>query len=78
MSDLTSCKPFFDYVKTWWDFFKESHKNDTIVFSRKKHKRLCHERVSLTNRIIKLKHQLLQGFSAVSYESICLESCLIA
>ena len=76
--DLISCKASFDSIKAWWDFFKASLKGDIIDFAKEKRKRLNHERVSLTNRIIKLKRQLVQGFSAVSHEIILLESRLAA
>ena len=78
ITDLSLCKTFFDSVKTWWDFFKESLRNDIITFAREKRKRLNYERVSLTNRLINLKRQLVQGFSSVSHEIIFLESRLAA
>ena len=78
IEDLTTCKASFDSVTAWWDFFKTSLKGDILGFAREKRKRLHHERVSLTNRIAKLKRQLVQGFPAVSREIIFLESSLAA
>ena len=49
-----------------------------VSFARERRKRLCHERVSLTNRLIELKCQLVQGFSLVSAEIIFIESQLAA
>ena len=78
IEDLTTCKASFDSVTAWWDFFKTSLKGDILGFAREKRKRLLHERVSLTNRIAKLKRQLVQGFPAVSREIIFFESSLAA
>lgn len=78
INDLSSCKTSFDSVKTWWEFFKNSLHADIIAFAREKQRRLNCEHISLTNRIINLKHQLVQGFSMVSHEIIFLESRLAA
>lgn len=78
INDLSSCKTSFDSVKTWWEFFKNSPHADIIAFAREKQGRLNCEHISLTNRIINLKHQLVQGFSMVSHEIIFLESRLAA
>lgn len=78
ISDLSSCKSSFDSIKDWWDFFKESLKSEIISYARGKRKRLCRERVSLTNRLIKLKRQLIQGSSFVVPEILFTEAQLAA
>ena len=50
--DLSSCLPFFDSVKLWWDFFKSSLKADIISYAKSKRKELNRERFVLTNRLI--------------------------
>ena len=76
--DLASCKTAFESVKLWWDFFKSSLKLDIISFAREKRKQLCHDRVVLTNRLIKLKQRRSNGDSSVSHEIIFTESQLSA
>lgn len=76
--DLSLCKLAFDCVKQWWDFFKSSLKTDIITFAREKRARLNRERVSLTNRLIKLKCQLIEGNSSLSPEITFIESQLAA
>lgn len=78
ISDLSLCKTRFDSITTWWDFFKASLRGDIIAFARERRRRLHRERISLTNRIISLKRQLVQGFSPVSHEILFLESRLAA
>lgn len=78
INDLSSCKTSVDSVKTRWDFFKNSLRGDIIAFAREKRRRLNCECISLTNRIINLKHQLVQGFSTVFHEITFLESRLAA
>ena len=56
----------FPSVKLWWDFFKNSLKAEIISFSRTKRKNLSHERVVLTNEIIRLKALLVCGDFSVS------------
>ena len=77
-SDLSACRFSFDSTKDWWDFFKESLKSEIISYARGKRKRLCRERVSLTNRLIKLKRQLIQGSSLVVSEILFIEAQLAA
>ena len=72
------CKSSFESVKQWWDFFKSSLGDDIIYFARLCRKHLDHERVSLTNRLINLKSQLVQGDPLVSPEIIFVESQLTA
>ena len=56
----------FPSVKLWWDFFKNSLQAEIIAFSRTKRKNLSHERVVLTNEIIRLKALLVSGDFSVS------------
>ena len=78
ISDLASCRSSFDSVKSWWDFFKCSLKTDIISFARERRKSLCRERVSLTNRLINLRRQLISGDSSVSPDIVFIESQLAA
>jgi len=78
ISDLASCKASFDSVKSWWDFFKSALKNDIIFFAWEKHRSLNQERVSLTNRLIGLRRQLIQCDFSISAEIIFLESQVAA
>ena len=56
----------FPSVKLWWDFFKNSLQAEITSFSRTKRKNLSHERVVLTNEIIRLKALLVSGDLSVS------------
>ena len=76
--DLASCKDSFDSVKSWWDFLKSSLKDDIIFLAREKRRSLSHERISLANRLIGLRRQLIQGDSSISDEIIFVESQLAA
>ena len=66
MNTLIEGIEHFPSVKLWWDFFKNSLKAEIISFSRTKRKNLSHERVVLTNEIIKLKAPLVTGDFSVS------------
>ena len=68
IEDLSDSIDAFPSVKAWWDFFKNSIKSDIIFFSRQKRRRLSHERVMLTNRIISLKRRLVSGDVSVCFE----------
>ena len=63
-------------MKTWWDFFKESLKQDIVSFAKNKRKFASRERVVLTNRLIDLKQRLVQGDAFLSSEIASLESRL--
>lgn len=78
ISDLSSCASRFTSVKIWWDFFKESLKQDIICFAKNKRKFACRERVALTNRLIVLKRRLVLGDIFLSSEIASLESRLKA
>ena len=66
MNALIEGMEHFPSVKLWWDFFKNSLKAEIISFSKTKCKNLSHERVVLTNGIIKLKALLVAGDFSVS------------
>ena len=36
--DLIDCQSSFSCIKLWWDFFKESIKQECIMFSKDKHR----------------------------------------
>lgn len=66
ISDLASCKISFELVKSWWDFFKTSLRSDVFSFAREKRRSLNSERISLTNRLIRLRCQLIHGDLSLS------------
>ena len=66
MNALIEGMEHFPSVKLWWDFFKNSLKAEIISFSKTKRKNLSHERVVLTNEIIKSKALLVAGDFSVS------------
>ena len=66
----------FPSVKLWWAFFKNSIKAEIVSFARTKRKSLSHDRVVLTNEIIRLKHLLVAGDFSVSSEIRELENRL--
>ena len=66
----------FPLVKLWWDFFKNSIKAEIISFARTKRKNFSHDRVVLTNEIIRLKRLLVLGDFSVSSELRKLENRL--
>ena len=78
IDDLAFCSGSFASVKDWWDFFKESLRAEILYFSKEKRKRLCRERVVLTNRIIACKQLLVQGDNSLGEEIAALESQLKA
>ena len=66
----------FPLVKLWWDFFENSIKAEIISFARTKRKNLSHDRVVLTNEIIRLKRLLVAGDFSASSELRKLENRL--
>ena len=78
IDDLALCCESFASVKDWWDFFKESLRAEIIDFSRERRKRLCRERILLTNRLISYKQRLVRGDSFLGEEIAALESQLKA
>ena len=78
INDLSTCKTSFQSLKSWWDFFKESLKQEIISFAREKRKSLSRERVILTNNLIALKRQLANNDESASPQIASLESELAA
>ena len=76
INDLIEISEHFPSVKLWWDFFKNSIKAEIISFARTKRKNLSHDRVVLTNEIIRLKCLLAAGDFSVSSEICELENRL--
>ena len=76
IDDLVLCSESFASVKYWWDFFKQSLCAEIVDFARDKRKRLCRERVVLTNRLIVCKQRLIQGDISLGEEIAALESQL--
>ena len=76
MNDLLEISEHFPSVKPWWDFFKNSIKAEIISFARTKRKNLSHDRVVLTNEIIRLKRLPAAGDFSVSSEICELENRL--
>ena len=76
MSTLIEGIEHFPLVKLWWDFFKNSIKAEIISFARTKRKNLSHDRVVLTNEIIRMKRLLFAGDFSVSSEIHELENRL--
>ena len=66
MNTLIEGIEHFPSVRLWWDFFKNSLQAEIISFSRTKRKNLSHDRVVLTNEIIRLKALLVSGDFSVS------------
>ena len=76
MNALIACLEHFPSVKLCWDFFKNSVKAEIISFVKSKRKSLSHERVVLTNEILRLKAFFLAGDSTVTPAIRNLESQL--
>ena len=69
---------YFDSICDWWEFLKQSIKDVCVAFARKKRKELCHERVLLTNRLIRLRRRLCDGDESVVSLILEIESKLKA
>ena len=74
IADLVSCFDCFPSGKDWWDFFKLSIKSDIVYFAKSKHKNMCQERISVTNRLIFCKQRFVQGDTSFVLEIAALES----
>ena len=61
MNPLFEWLEHFPSLKLWWDIFLNSIKAEIISYAKSKRKNLLHERVVLTNEIIRLKRSLLSG-----------------
>ena len=55
----------FASPQDWWEFLKGSIKEESISFSRQKRRRLCRDHVLLTNKLISLRHRLVNGDNSV-------------
>ena len=66
----------FQNIQDWWEFLKESIKETSIDFARKKRKALCRDRVNLTNRLICLRQRLVEGDDSVQPSIVDVESQL--
>ena len=64
IADLAGAVDLFP-SKKMWDFFKESIQAEAISFSSAQRRQLSHDRVSLTNRLVKLKQKLSRGNESV-------------
>ena len=78
ITDLSSCFSVFESVCDWWEFCKSSLQLDIIDYAKSKRKMLFREKVSLTNRIIRLKQCLVQGDETAAAEILSLEAQLKA
>ena len=57
--------PCFPCLQNWWEFLKQSIKEETISFSRKKPRQLQKDQVIFTNKLIRLRQRLVDGDSSV-------------
>jgi len=76
ISDHVEFLSAFEKLQDWWDFLKESIREDSIDFARKKRKELCRDRVRLTNRLIRLRQCLVDGDESVQPLIVDIESQL--
>ena len=70
ITDLSSCISVFESAYDWWEFCKSSLQLEIIDYTKFKCKLQFRERVSLTNRIIKLKPCLVQGDASAAAEVV--------
>ena len=68
----------FISVKDFWESLKDVIRSRTIEYSKAKRIELSRERISITNRLIKLKSNLVNGDLSVKPEILELESALNA
>lgn len=66
IADLIDCQASFSSIKFRWDFFKESLSKN-VTYSKEKRRYDSCEHLLITNRLIQLKCDLVQGFNV----SIC-------
>ena len=78
ISDLSNCTLRFPSFKDWWEFFKLCLKEECVDFAKRKRTELNHEKVSLTNRLIRCKQLLVNGDISASAEIVALEARLLA
>ena len=75
-ADHVDFLPAFENIQAWWEFLKESIKEASIDFARKKRKALCKDRINLTNRLIRLRQRLVNGDESVQSLIVDIESQL--
>lgn len=63
IADLIDCQASFSSIKFRWDFFKESIKQKCITYCKEKRRYDSREHLLITNRLIQLKCDLVQGFN---------------
>ena len=61
IEDHVSFSSCFPSIQDWWEFLKESIKEESIYFSRNKCRQLHRDEVFLTNRLIRLRQRLVDG-----------------
>ena len=76
IDDLSSCIDSFPSVKLWWDFLKRSLQAEIISFAAENRRKLNHERVVITNRLIGCRQRLVQGDDSAAAEIVALDSQL--
>lgn len=77
-ADHISFLSAFNSFQDWWEFLKQSIKEESISFSRKKRRQLGRDRVFLTNKLISLHHRLVDGDNSVVDSILDTESRLKA
>ena len=70
IEDHVSFFSCFPSIQDWWEFLKESIKEESISFSRNKRRQLHRDEVFLTNKLIRLRQRLVDGDISV-INSIC-------
>ena len=78
IADHISFLSAFNSFQDWWEFLKQSIKEESISFSRKKRRQLGRDRVFLTNKLISLRHRLVDGDNSVVDSILDTESRLKA
>ena len=78
IADHISFLSAFNSFQDWWEFLKQSIKEESISFSRKKRRQLGRDRVFLTNKLISLRHCLVDGDNSVVDSILDTESRLKA
>ena len=69
-------KHVFSSVSSFWESLKTDIKAESIAFSKQRRRDLSDRRVSVTNRLITLKHRLVSGDPSVQSEIADLEGSL--
>ncbi len=66
IQDHVTYFPAFESFQDWWEFLKQSIKEESISFSGNRRRQLCRDRVCLTNRLIRLRQRLVDGDNTVA------------